>query len=79
MALKTKNYTKGKLLYEGKAKKLYSIPGHPDLLWQEFKDDATAFDALKRGTIVNKGKINNQLTAYIFTFLGKAGSEKSFR
>lgn len=78
MASKSKNYKKGKLLYEGKAKKLYAIPGHPDLLWQEFKDDATAFDALKRGTIVNKGRINNQLTAYIFTFLGKAGVKNHF-
>ncbi len=74
----TRTYKKGKLLYEGKAKKLYTIPGHPDLLWQQFKDDATAFDALKKGTIVNKGKINNQLTAYIFTFLGKAGIKNHF-
>ncbi len=73
-----KNYKKGKLLYEGKAKRLYSVPGYPDYLWQEFKDDATAFDALKRGTITNKGKINNQLTAYIFTFLGKAGIKNHF-
>ena len=73
-----KNYKKGKLLYEGKAKRLYSVPGYPDYLWQEFKDDATAFDALKRGTIANKGKINNQLTAYIFTFLGKAGIKNHF-
>lgn len=74
----TNNYNKGNLLYEGKAKRLYVIPGHPDLLWQEFKDDATAFDALKRGTITNKGKINNQLTAYIFTFLAKAGVKNHF-
>jgi len=78
MKSRAKNYKKGKLLYEGKAKRLYTIPGHPDLLWQEFKDDATAFDAVKRGTIVNKGKINNQLTAYIFTFLGKAGIKHHF-
>lgn len=78
MALKAKNYKKGKFLYEGKAKRLYTVPGHSDLLWQEFKDDATAFDALKRGTITNKGKINNQLTAYIFTFLGKAGVKNHF-
>ncbi len=72
------NYQKGNLLYEGKAKRLYAIPGHPDLLWQEFKDDATAFDALKRGTITNKGRINNRLTAYIFTFLKKAGVRNHF-
>jgi len=78
MKSRAKNYKKGKLLYEGKAKRLYVIPRHPDLLWQEFKDDATAFDAIKRGTIVNKGRINNQLTAYIFTFLGKAGIKNHF-
>jgi phosphoribosylaminoimidazole-succinocarboxamide synthase len=78
MASKKRIYKKGRLLYEGKAKKLYSIPGHSGLLWQEFKDDATAFDALKRGTIVNKGKINNQMTAYIFSFLAKAGIKHHF-
>jgi phosphoribosylaminoimidazole-succinocarboxamide synthase len=78
MAKKRLNYEKGKLIYEGKAKKLYTIPAHPDLLWQEFKDDATAFDALKKGTIVNKGRINNQLSAYIFTFLEKAGVKTHF-
>jgi phosphoribosylaminoimidazole-succinocarboxamide synthase len=78
MKSRAKNYKKGILLYEGKAKRLYAIPGYPDLLWQEFKDDATAFDAVKRGTIVNKGRINNQLTAYIFTFLGKAGIKNHF-
>jgi phosphoribosylaminoimidazole-succinocarboxamide synthase len=68
-----KKYIKIKQIYEGKAKKLYTLKGHKDLLMQEFKDDATAFNAKKRGTILNKGKINNALTAYIFKFLERAG------
>ncbi len=68
-----KKYVKIKQIYEGKAKKLYTLKGHPDLLLQEFKDDATAFNALKKGTILNKGKINNELTNYIFKYLEKSG------
>jgi phosphoribosylaminoimidazole-succinocarboxamide synthase len=66
-------YTKIEQIYEGKAKKLYTLKDHPNLLLQEFKDDATAFNAQKRGTILNKGIINCELTNYIFTYLGKKG------
>jgi hypothetical protein len=45
---------------------------------QEFKDDATAFDATKRGTILNKGIINNKLSAHIFTLLSKKGIPTHF-
>src|SRR4030095_3759627 len=68
-----KNYTKIKQIYEGKAKKLYTIKNSKNLLLQEFKDDATAFNAQKRGTILNKGKINNALTAHIFKYLERSG------
>src|SRR3989338_7462785 len=57
-----------KLIYEGKAKKLFDTDD-PELLIQEFKDDTTAFDATKRGTIVNKGVINNKLSERIFILL----------
>lgn len=69
----TKKYTKIKQIYEGKAKRLYTLKGNPDLLLQEFKDDATAFNAQKKGTILNKGIINCELTTYIFNYLGKRG------
>src|SRR3989338_4087711 len=59
-----------KQIYEGKAKKLYETED-ADLLIQEFKDDATAFDATKRGTIVNKGIINNKLSEKLFGLLSK--------
>jgi phosphoribosylaminoimidazole-succinocarboxamide synthase len=52
-------------IYEGKAKILYETDS-PDLLIQYFKDDATAFDATKRGTIKNKGVCNNLISSRIF-------------
>ncbi len=64
-------------IYEGKAKKLFETKD-PDLLIQEFKDDATAFDATKRGTIVNKGVINNKLSEKIFGLLEKKGIPTHF-
>jgi len=68
---------KGKLIYEGKAKKVYETDNH-DLLIQEFKDDATAFDATKRGTIKQKGVINNKISNIIFALLESKGIETHF-
>ena len=59
-------------LYEGKAKIVYAT-SRPDMVVQYFKDDATAFNALKRGTIVGKGVVNNRMSAALFTRLGRAG------
>ena len=59
-------------LYEGKAKIVYAT-NRPDLIIQYFKDDATAFNALKRGTIVGKGVVNNRMSAALFALLGKKG------
>jgi phosphoribosylaminoimidazole-succinocarboxamide synthase len=61
----------GEKLYEGKAKIVYSTD-RPGLIVQYFKDDATAFNALKRGTIVGKGVVNNQMSATLFQLLEKA-------
>lgn len=66
-----------KQIYEGKAKKLYETDD-ADLLIQEFKDDATAFDATKRGTIMNKGVVNNKLSERLFGLLSKAGVPTHF-
>ena len=65
------------MIYEGKAKKLYRTED-PDLLIQEFKDDATAFDATKRGTIRNKGVVNNKISAKLFELLESKGVETHF-
>lgn len=68
---------KGKLLYEGKAKRVYET-SDPDVLIQEFKDDATAFDATKRGTIMQKGVVNNRISEVIFNLLETKGIETHF-
>lgn len=59
-------------IYEGKAKILYTTD-NPDLLIQYFKDDATAFNAQKRGTIDQKGVMNNAIAAKIFEYLKGQG------
>jgi len=59
-------------LYEGKAKIVYATDD-PGKVIQFFKDDATAFNALKRGTILGKGVINNKMSAALFQRLAKAG------
>ena len=53
-------------IYEGKAKILYTTDD-PALLIQYFKDDATAFNAQKKGTIADKGVMNNRIAAKIFS------------
>jgi len=59
-------------IYEGKAKILYETDS-PDLLIQYFKDDATAFNAQKRGTIQEKGIFNNSISSRIFEYLESQG------
>ncbi len=69
---------KGTLIREGKAKILYETQPPSERVLQFFKDDATAFNAQKRGTIVGKGAINNQVTAWIFPYLEKRGIPTHF-
>ncbi|MEG0792838.1 MAG: phosphoribosylaminoimidazolesuccinocarboxamide synthase, partial [Lachnospiraceae bacterium] len=59
-------------LYEGKAKKVFKTDD-PDIVIVDYKDDATAFNGEKKGTIVGKGSINNRMTNYIFKVLEKEG------
>ena len=66
------NVTKGEQLYEGKAKKVFAT-SDPDLVIVDYKDDATAFNGEKKGTIVGKGVINNKMTNYMFSLLEKEG------
>ncbi|MFZ5974517.1 MAG: phosphoribosylaminoimidazolesuccinocarboxamide synthase [Bacillota bacterium] len=63
---------KKEMLYEGKAKKVY-ITDDPDVLRIEYKDDATAFNGLKKGSIANKGVVNNKMSNHIFRLLEKQG------
>lgn len=53
---------KKEILYEGKAKKVFKTD-NPEFFVIEYKDDATAFDGKKRGTINNKGVLNNKISA----------------
>ncbi|UCZ55845.1 phosphoribosylaminoimidazolesuccinocarboxamide synthase [Desulfurispirillum indicum] len=64
-------------LYEGKAKILYATDD-PNLIIQYFKDDATAFNAEKKGTIINKGIMNNRTSEIIFNFLENHGVPTHF-
>lgn len=59
-------------LYEGKAKIVYAT-NRPGTIIQSFKDEATAFNALKRGTIAGKGVVNNRVSALLFQVLERAG------
>lgn len=63
---------KKELLYEGKAKKVFTTEDQ-DVLIVSYKDDATAFDGQKKGTIVGKGVINNRMTNHIFKLLEAEG------
>ncbi len=60
------------LLYEGKAKKVWTT-SDPEQVEMEFKDDATAFNGQKRGTILDKGVVNAKLTAVLFAVLEREG------
>ena len=59
-------------LYEGKAKKVFAT-NDPDLVIVSYKDDATALDGLKKGTISDKGVINNRMSNYLCRLLEKHG------
>lgn len=63
---------KGKQLYEGKAKKVFATED-PQLLIVSYKDDATAFNGLKKGSIAGKGIINNQMSNRLMSKLESAG------
>jgi phosphoribosylaminoimidazole-succinocarboxamide synthase len=64
-------------IYEGKAKILYEGP-EPGTLIQYFKDDATAFNAQKKGTINGKGVLNNRISEHVFTLLDGIGVPTHF-
>lgn len=64
-------------LYEGKAKKVFATDD-PDLVIVDYKDDATAFNGLKKGTIAGKGAVNNKMTNYMLQLLEKEGVPTHF-
>lgn len=62
------------MIYEGKAKKVFKTDDEKFYI-VEYKDDATAFNGLKKGTIVNKGVMNNEISAKLFNILEEKGIE----
>ncbi len=64
-------------IYEGKAKKVFKT-SDPDLFIVEYKDDATAFNGLKKGTIAGKGVINNKMSNIMFKIMEQNGIETHF-
>ena len=68
---------KGQQLYEGKAKKVFATED-PDLVIVSYKDDATAFNGLKKGTIRGKGVINNQMSNMLMQLLESKGVPTHF-
>ncbi|MCX7977689.1 MAG: phosphoribosylaminoimidazolesuccinocarboxamide synthase [Bdellovibrionaceae bacterium] len=66
------------MLYEGKAKKVYSVDAEPSLVLIEFKDSLTAFNAQKKGEFSGKGRLNRDIAASIFGFLHKQGIPTHF-
>lgn len=64
----------GEMLYEGKAKQIYSTDNEKVVL-MKYKDDATAFDGLKKGVIRNKGIVNNRVSNLLFKLLENEGIE----
>ena len=68
---------KAEQLYEGKAKKVFKTE-EPEVLIVSYKDDATAFNGLKKGTIVGKGVINNKMSNLLMQRLEKAGIPTHF-
>lgn len=68
---------KKELLYEGKAKKVYRTED-PEVYIVSYKDDATAFNGLKKGTITGKGVVNNRMSNFMFRLLEKQGIPTHF-
>ncbi len=68
---------KKELLYEGKAKKVYTTE-NPEIYIVSYKDDATAFNGLKKGTIAGKGVVNNRMSNFMFRLLEQKGIPTHF-
>lgn len=67
-------HTKGEMLYEGKAKQIF-LTEDSNVVLVRYKDDATAFNAQKRGSFSRKGELNNAITTLIFKYLESKGVE----
>ena len=57
----------------GKAKSVYTVKDHPELVWMEFKDNLTAFNGKKKSSFKGKGGVNRDISSLVFRFLEKEG------
>lgn len=71
------SHTKKEFIYEGKAKQVYTTED-PNLVIVYYKDDATAFNAQKRGTVADKGEMNNKISTLIFNYLIEKGIQTHY-
>ncbi len=69
--MQNSSFQRAELFYEGKAKNLYNVKDHPELVWQEFRNSLTAFNAQKKGEFAGKGSINRDITSLIFRYLDR--------
>jgi phosphoribosylaminoimidazole-succinocarboxamide synthase len=67
------NYQKSDLIYEGKAKKVFAVTGHSDLIIQEFKNSLTAFNGEKKASVDKKGQLNISISTMLFKYLATRG------
>jgi phosphoribosylaminoimidazole-succinocarboxamide synthase len=65
--------SKGELIYEGKAKKMFAVVDRPQEVWVEYKDSLTAFNAQKKSSFAGKGSINAQITSLLYQRLAQNG------
>lgn len=70
---------KDQLLYEGKAKQVYTVTDDPNLLVLSYKNDATAFNGEKKANFAGKGRYNNLISAKVFEFLHDQGVPSHFK
>jgi phosphoribosylaminoimidazole-succinocarboxamide synthase len=76
-AMSAQQFTRGQLLYEGKAKRMYATQ-HPAIAIMEFKDSLTAFDAEKRAEVAGKGALNCAINTIMMERLGALGIDTNF-
>lgn len=69
---------KAELMYEGKAKQVFRVKDKPNQLVLSYKNDATAFNGVKKDSIDGKGRLNNEISSYIFHYLAGENIESHF-
>lgn len=72
------SYRPGDFIYEGKAKRIFSVKDRNDLLWQEFKNNLTAFNGVKKSSFDSKGEMNRDISSAIFRFLKNHGIKSHY-